>query len=1017
MRHVLIWLSDDPSDLPLLCPDRPDLIVRLTLTGTWPADIDGIPVMPVYQIEGTERDNAYEQAVAYMKTASRHRGLDEIRCGDGISLWWAVSVLVFDSLWLWFRAVLSVRAIVDRLEAERVTIWGSDRRLPWLRPTVLHVLGTYPTLGVAAPVPRLPRRAEPVRAGVPCLGGWRAEDGDADLVGDASTRTRIQDGRFSLVTLGGRASFRRPLPEGTNVLRVVLAAQSGNVAFSLDDGRWRQTVTVRPDGVSLGDRSCALPPAVSRCCTLVLADGRSGLLVDDEACLEAPCAAGDGGGAHACWGHLVGGPDSESAWTSVAWGALPFTPSFASLCDARDRFERALTKLEALAEERLGPIATENPPGLELLGCWENPDPIHVVSLDQVVVQKRRLPAGVQFVRLRAARHSGGSTGIGFHFDDGRHAQTVYLDAASVSLAGGGSAPCDTSASRAYELVLEQGEARLYVDGALLVSAAASRGREPLLRFGSLNAAGDAESTWSDIAWGRPSTRQSTLHVRLVDEILEARRAIAGRAGPLWLAAVEETPVVEEVPSTEAAAAVQEVPRAPLLRPEGKAPPLALLPQSPGGLLVLSIGGELRTWVDGEGRTRVCDPLTEGVVPVLAGRGVPFAQVSIGAVAAQVEGSGGMRALESWFELMEEDAVPSLRAGWAAWRGEGRDRFPDVLGVSPDRLLVGAIEEALPHLTHLLAERRALRRCLSELRPRAVIGPRFPSAHRHLLDPVRESGALAVGLIVGCDPPNHLLYGHFVPASTGMPVPDFYSSWGERQRRELPPCDLDVVATGRSRIDVFVERGLRPDEPRWLHAIGLPGEARRVVVFADVLRSSLQTSILTRGTCEMLLRGVMEGLGARRDIHLVWKPWPGDDLDLVREVAAAVGDDRVHVFDPHASPYHNADLLCHAITAVSSPTSMLAEFAAMGGGPILLRLPETLYYYGRSIHDVFTGFCRVVERVDDMAAATAEVIARDQRSLSPEQAAALADGFGPGDGRSAARLLDEIERRLAVTAI
>src|SRR5262249_16667504 len=148
--------------------------------------------------------------------------------------------------------------------------------------------------------------------------------------------------------------------------------------------------------------------------------------------------------------------------------------------------------------------------------------------------------------------------------------------------------------------------------------------------------------------------------------------------------------------------------------------------------------------------------------------------------------------------------------------------------------------------------------------------------------------------------------------------------------------------------------------------LGLPSEVRRLVVFGDVLRGTLKENILTQATWTDVIKCLLAATVEFEDTHVIVKPWAGDSLPDVRAAAARIDDPRLHVLDPYASPLHNGELLAHAVTVVSSPTSFLGEFAAMGGLPILLSFPETHFYHGRKAHDLFTGFCHVVHNVEEV---------------------------------------------------
>jgi hypothetical protein len=129
---------------------------------------------------------------------------------------------------------------------------------------------------------------------------------------------------------------------------------------------------------------------------------------------------------------------------------------------------------------------------------------------------------------------------------------------------------------------------------------------------------------------------------------------------------------------------------------------------------------------------------------------------------------------------------------------------------------------------------------------------------------------------------------------------------------------------------------------------------------------------------------------------------------LVRTLVEEVDDPRVFVLDPDCVPFHNVDLLAHSIAVVSSPTSMLAEYAAMGGRPILLALPDTRYYHGEIIERLFTPYSRAVRSVDDMEAAIREALQHPRFVLEAAERSALSRAFGEPDGKSAERLADRV---------
>jgi hypothetical protein len=438
----------------------------------------------------------------------------------------------------------------------------------------------------------------------------------------------------------------------------------------------------------------------------------------------------------------------------------------------------------------------------------------------------------------------------------------------------------------------------------------------------------------------------------------------------------------------------------------------------------MTFGDELR-WFEHDGRPVLYDQVSDNIAEAFERRGLPTVQLTLRGIAPTipVELCEAARVVElrHWHPAARDTEVLSkLTASWRAWRGDesGATRFPEYRGVSIDGVIAGQVESVLPHLVGKVDDAHALAAFCEAYRPRAVVFSHFVTSERHLIEAARRSGALTVGPAVGCDSQDHLFYG-IRDRDSGCPRADLYTVWGERELHALArsaPLGVPILASGRTRQDGFATRSLSPSRGGWLQRLGLPADARRAIVFGDVLCSTNRAQILTSGSCEAILRGIVRAVAGRPDVHVLYKPWRGDSLREVRAVVGRIESEHLHVVDPDVAPFHNLDVLQHAVTVVTSPTSLLAEFASMGARPILLALPETAYYHGRIIEDLFAPFCIVVAEVGQIEAAVEGALEASERgvaALDAGQRAALAHAFGEPDGKSADRLVDGILEHLS----
>ncbi len=583
-----------------------------------------------------------------------------------------------------------------------------------------------------------------------------------------------------------------------------------------------------------------------------------------------------------------------------------------------------------------------------------------------------RRAARAEIVQAQLRWRRGYGHGIGIALDDGRRRQSISIGDGVLRLGDGPPVRRDTSAFFEIRLQLDGEVARLSCNGEPIAEAPALPGREPAVTWGHADGDPLLRSEWLEVGWG---TRGSTADS-------EPRRPVS--LAPLRGAA----------------------PTGPVALPSAYARRPAA-----GDVVVMSWGWELRAHAEA-GAIHLHDPNCEGLLEALGRAGVAASVLCLGPLAPRLrellDEPDALLSLERFRPASPAygEAVDELARAWRAWRGD-RDTalppLPDDAGVPLGGLLAGWIEALLPEVASRIQDAAALDAFLDEHRPAALVFPHLASSQRHFLEPLRRRGIAAIAPVIGVDLNEYLFYG--LVDGSPCPRPDALLVWGEALRAPLAETvrGTGVFATGRTRQDTFVRRRAVP--AAGLAALGLPVAARRAIVFGDVLMSTIKVPILNAATWRRIVEALLSASASEPDVHVVVKPWRGDALSAIRAQAAAVGDPRLHVLDPEMLPYHNADLLAHAVTVVSSPTSLLAEFAAMGGTPVVLGLPETRHYHGDRLTDLCGTFARVCSNLERLEPLVADLLRAPAGDEQPPRRSdeALAWAYGPCDGRSADR--------------
>lgn len=597
--------------------------------------------------------------------------------------------------------------------------------------------------------------------------------------------------------------------------------------------------------------------------------------------------------------------------------------------------------------------------------------------------------------------------GLVMELDNGRWQQRVQIADGAIKFETGEMCATDTSLSHRYLLVLGAGRARLFLDDWPILEAPCNSGKTPTVAWGNLNATDITEGEWSEVVIFGPGTNQGCdFRTWLVTHL---PRFVSDRL------LVGKDPILKfERPKTYE----------PMLAPSslGSLTLPSQLTAAPrmGDVVTIGWGGDMGFHMDGD-NPMPSDPNAENIGTAIDASGMRSSFLSIGSphprITAAFKDAKSIHELRSFTPQAStyDDALKELQETWRSWRGSAPHiaRLPDYDGFAMDDMAGPYIESILPDLATWIRDREALVAFVDKHKPSAVIFSNFVSSHRHLIEPLRARGVGTIATTIGTHFQSRLFYGQ-EGAEPLCPRADAYLVWGEHQKGWLSATipSLRVYAPGRTRHDTLVRLAHTKPTQNWLQQIGLPARVQRIIVFGEVLKGTLRENVLTSATWTAVVQALIAAVADRPEIDIVVKPWLGDNLSEVRAAAAAINSPRLHVFDPNASPFHNGELLAHAVTVVSSPTSFLAEFAAMGGVPILLSLPETRYYYGNKAHEDYAQMSHAVRDINELDKAVRDLIVHPG-TLTPAAAdreRVLSSYFGPPDGCSAERFANAVQQ-------
>lgn len=205
--------------------------------------------------------------------------------------------------------------------------------------------------------------------------------------------------------------------------------------------------------------------------------------------------------------------------------------------------------------------------------------------------------------------------------------------------------------------------------------------------------------------------------------------------------------------------------------------------------------------------------------------------------------------------------------------------------------------------------------------------------------------------------------------------------------------DADIVVTGNTVVDAFVDVAARPFDPAGTPLAGVPFDDGRLVVLTAHRRESFGPPL--REAFEAA-RALVEGDG---DVRIVYPVHPNPDVQaLAAEVLA--GLDRVHLVPP--LDYRSFVGLLSAAHLVLTDSGGVQEEAPSVGVPVLVLRDVT-----ERPEAVEAGTAMLVGTAADRIVSAARLLLDD-----PSAHDAMARASNPyGDGRARVRIADAIEAR------
>jgi len=209
-------------------------------------------------------------------------------------------------------------------------------------------------------------------------------------------------------------------------------------------------------------------------------------------------------------------------------------------------------------------------------------------------------------------------------------------------------------------------------------------------------------------------------------------------------------------------------------------------------------------------------------------------------------------------------------------------------------------------------------------------------------------------------------------------------------------------------LDPFVR--VRADRRALRRRLRIADQNARLIIFTAVLRV-IGTPLVRESSYVQMFDDLVSITTEQPDVHVVVKPWPGDDIVRLRQIVWARGNGNVRFLSADTD-LHNADLLAGAEVLVGTFSSIVGEAVVAGCTPIMVDPPEARYYFGDEHVAHYEGIARTVEPASVRAAVLDELgrPADDRRRVRDAALQGVERVFGPIDGRSAERVASEVLR-------
>lgn len=178
------------------------------------------------------------------------------------------------------------------------------------------------------------------------------------------------------------------------------------------------------------------------------------------------------------------------------------------------------------------------------------------------------------------------------------------------------------------------------------------------------------------------------------------------------------------------------------------------------------------------------------------------------------------------------------------------------------------------------------------------------------------------------------------------------------------------------KLQVYGEAMKRMDRCAIRRQLGIPVE-RKVVMFSAV-GEILGYPLIEDARFAHMLEQLSE-ICRRRQVFILFKPWPGEDMKRLREFIKYAGFGDFMVADGRVSrKMHNAELLAASDIMVSTLSSFIGEAFYLGVLPVFINYHTSRRYFSSEYSEEFEKFTLAVDERRDFAAVLEKALALDE---------------------------------------